>query len=103
MVIGGVFIAVLLGVGIYALVDYNSPASRYQRCETEAMKIANEQNVPFALVMASSDHGCGDPPAGSSTAYWDGKQYVSGASGTKGQPCSTPGSPCAEFAHDSPP
>lgn len=97
-VVGGVIVAALLCFAVYAIVDYNSPESRYQRCQQRAEDIAAEQHVSVVLVLMSSDHGCGDAPAGSQDMYWDGSQWVSGASGTRGQPCSTPGSPCAEFA-----
>ena len=34
-------------------------------------------------------------PEDSSVTFWDGHEWVSGASTSYGQPCSTPGSPCA--------
>jgi flagellar biosynthesis/type III secretory pathway M-ring protein FliF/YscJ len=56
-------IVAVIVLGVYFLVDYNSPSSRYERCVKEAEDIALQQNVPVTLVLMSSDHGCGNPPS----------------------------------------
>jgi hypothetical protein len=60
-IVGGLIIAVL-ALAVWAVIDYNSPQSRYDRCQDKAAEIAANLHVPIALVLMSSDHGCGDPP-----------------------------------------